>query len=881
MKMTNHHSIEYNIKRIAVVGAALLVAFATTLIVVQNRLADSQDRLTGTIVPTQRKLGELTAMVGDLFLRQSEIVSADATRIKQFSNRDREEAAMRDSHVALTVLLNKPTVVKHPRFPAQTVENIQRNVDEFLKADAQLYEVAARQLEVQSQFESAVASLESELKKLMNDSAGAAGILRLEYVAALRNIHRQLNKAQLDEQDLRAIVVGDSRSQLDMISELDTAVLQLGVLAGKVGLATSQDAMNSLVANELNQNRRLIQNALQKLETFTSGSKIASRIVNMRAVANELSDRVGNEVRKDSLASIRREMLKQNALLMEIQTAAARTDANLNAQIAALREFNEVLVADANSSAASTIWGSRVATAVVTLIGLALAISSGLRVGQSVSQLRQQNEALESLSRQLASANATLEATVAERTASLQTILDNTGEGVLSVDMTGKLLPERSAVVTRWCGKAPADTTLWEYLGAENEQLAVNLELAFMQIADQVFPFEVAAAQAPSQFQRHGRTFALGFREIQEAGHTSKVLVIIRDITQQLEAERVEQESRDLHKLIGNLLKDRVGFQQHLAECAHLIASLEHNNDLVAVKRILHTIKGTTATLGFQRVSDWTHGLESKIVEQNRAPSNDELQSLREVWKDSLTTISDYLTLDQSETIELQPQHFDQLRSLASQTDIADEINELIDYLTYEPIAMHFRRLARYSKQIAQRLNKDLQIIVDDAGVRVPQHCLNNFWASLSHVIRNAIDHGIEPSAERVLAGKSPTGVVRLSAQLSGDHIHLQISDDGRGINWQKVRIKAQQSGLPHETESDLIEAVFSDGLSTAEKVTDLSGRGVGLSAVREACVSKHGNVEVHSKPSDGTTFNFSFNLTKLRSLSSSKTTGEPSPKFV
>ncbi len=863
--MSYNHTIEYNIKRIAAVGTILLLAFAVTLIVVQSRLADSQNRLTGTIIPTQRKLGELTAAVGDLFLRQNEIASADAARIAQFRNRDREESAVRNHHTALTVLMSKPAVIKHPKFPTETVENIQRDVEDFLRSDAHLYQVATQQLEVQSQFHSAVASLENDLRKLMIDSAGAAGILRLEYVAALRNIQRQLDNTDLSEKDLRAVVVGDARCQLDTISELDTAVLQLGVLAGKVGLTTSQDAMNSLVANELNQNRRQIQNALQKLEIFTSGSKIANRITSMRAVALELADRVGNEVRKDSLASLRREMLKQNSNLLVIQSAAARTAANLNSQIANLREFNEALASDANASAAQTIWGSRLATAVVSLIGLALAITSGIRVRQSVRQLREQNEALEKLSQQLASANATLEATVAERTASLQMILDNTGEGVLSVDLQGRLLPERSAIVTRWCGKASADATLWEYLGAEDTQFANNLEIAFMQIADQIFPFEVAAGQAPSRFQRHGRTFALGFREIQEGGQTRKVLVIIRDITQQLEAERVERESRELHKLIGNLLKDRAGFQQHLEECANLIASLEDNPDMVAVKRTLHTIKGNTAILGFQRISDWTHNLESILAEDGRLPSPQEYQSLRELWKQSLMTISDYLTIGRTDTVELQPQHFDQLRALACESQIAEEINQLIEYWNYEPVAMHLDRLAKYSKQIAQRLNKDLRVVVEDNAVRLPRNCLNTFWASLIHVVRNSIDHGIETPAERLLTEKSKAGTIRLSAKLSGDLLRVQISDDGRGIDWEKVRAKAKQNGLPHATRPDLIEAVFSDGLSTSDSVTDLSGRGVGLSAVRESCTNKYGNVELQSEPKQGTTFTFSFKLSQLK----------------
>ncbi len=179
MNLNNNNSIEKNIKRIGVVGAVLLLAFATTLFVVQHRLIDSQDRLTDTILPIKRKLGELTANVGALFLRQNEIISTDSTRIKQFSNREREEAKIRENHVALTILLSKPSVARHPKFPVETVEEIQRDVDDFLRADTQLCLVAARQCEVRNQFENAIQSLESDLQNLMIDSAGAAGVLRL------------------------------------------------------------------------------------------------------------------------------------------------------------------------------------------------------------------------------------------------------------------------------------------------------------------------------------------------------------------------------------------------------------------------------------------------------------------------------------------------------------------------------------------------------------------------------------------------------------------------------------------------------------------------------------------------------------------------------
>lgn len=862
-----NQSIEKNIKLIALVGAALLVALTATLIIVQIRLGDSQARLTERIVPTQRKLGELTAAVGELFLRQNEIVAADAANLEKFKNRVAQETAIQSNHSALRVLLSSPELRNHPAYPKDSIGDIQRDVEAFLHADSELYNSAEKGLIIHQQFTSAVASLDSDLKMLMIDSAGAAGVLRLEYVASLRRINQQLDKHELDETEIRAAVVGDARVQLSTISELDTAVLRLGVLAGKVGLAASQDSMNSLIANELSQNRQQIQESLEKLVGFTSGSKIAGRIASMRAVALELADRVGNESHKDSLASIRREMLAQDQQVLEIQSVAALTARNLNAHIDTLREFTEALAHDANRSASATIWGSRLATVIVTIVGLVLSVSAGMRVGQSVVALRSQNEDLAELSAKLSAANTNLEAIVAERTASLQMILDNTGEGVLSVGLDGVLLPEQSKTVTKWCGKAHEGAKLWDYLGAEDEEFASNLEIAFEQIASQVFPFEVAAGQAPEKFTLHGRCFSLGFREILESGHTTKVLVLIRDITRQLESERIETEARELHKLIGNLLKDQSGFHQHLEESAGLIASIMECKDSLVSKRLLHTVKGNTAILGFQRIADWIHELESRLAEEKRLPSETELQSLEKLWTDSLSQISDYLIADLRDVVELQPSQIDELLELVSENELADQIHQLVEYWNFESIAVHLNRLAKNSVKIAERVGKELRVVVEDHGVRLPYSCLKNVWPSLIHVIRNAVDHGLESPSERIAASKPIVGTIKLSASTDGDLLKITISDDGQGINWDGVRQRAMSFGLEHHSQERLVDALFHDGLSTSEMVTELSGRGVGLSAVRQACSQVNGTIAVESSQLAGTAFIFIFDLRKLSSV--------------
>ena len=133
------------------------------------------------------------------------------------------------------------------------------------------------------------------------------------------------------------------------------------------------------------------------------------------------------------------------------------------------------------------------------------------------------------------------------------------------------------------------------------------------------------------------------------------------------------------------------------------------------------------------------------------------------------------------------------------------------------------------------------------------------FWAAFIHPIRNALDHGLESPAERIAAGKPPDGKLTIAVRGDRQSVTVELSDDGRGIDFDKVRTKARARGMPHATEADLLEAVFSDGFSTSDQVTELSGRGVGMSALREAARLLGGVVSLHSRRGEGTTLRVRF----------------------
>jgi two-component system chemotaxis sensor kinase CheA len=117
------------------------------------------------------------------------------------------------------------------------------------------------------------------------------------------------------------------------------------------------------------------------------------------------------------------------------------------------------------------------------------------------------------------------------------------------------------------------------------------------------------------------------------------------------------------------------------------------------------------------------------------------------------------------------------------------------------------------------------------------------FWSSFVHVVRNAIDHGLEVEEDRLSAGKSANGMLDIQTRISGDTFVVSMKDDGRSIDWTNIQQKAESRGLPCSTQDDLVDALFTDGVTTAKSMSDTSGRGVGLAAIREVTESMGGKV--------------------------------------
>jgi two-component system chemotaxis sensor kinase CheA len=154
---------------------------------------------------------------------------------------------------------------------------------------------------------------------------------------------------------------------------------------------------------------------------------------------------------------------------------------------------------------------------------------------------------------------------------------------------------------------------------------------------------------------------------------------------------------------------------------------------------------------------------------------------------------------------------------------------------------------------VAFKLDKQVEVVTDGGGMRLDNERWGGFWAAFVHAVRNAIDHGVELPEERVESGKLPAGQLALRATLENQSFVIELNDDGRGIAWKRVGQQLRERGLSSATTQDLIDGLFMDGLSTADGVTDVSGRGIGMSALRAAVQERGGRVEIRSELGAGT----------------------------
>jgi len=206
------------------------------------------------------------------------------------------------------------------------------------------------------------------------------------------------------------------------------------------------------------------------------------------------------------------------------------------------------------------------------------------------------------------------------------------------------------------------------------------------------------------------------------------------------------------------------------------------------------------------------------------------------------------------------------IRDIAQFIRITSCLQKTSTSLRMVPIKQTFQRMSRLVRDLAKSAGKNVTVDMVGENTEIDRNMVDEIYNPLVHMIRNSVDHGIEMPEERIKQGKDESGLIRLKAYHRGGNVVIEIGDDGKGLDKGKILNKALKSGVIANGEGlsaqDIYRMIFLPGLSTAEKVTDVSGRGVGMDVVRGAVEKLRGKIEIESTYGKGTTFAASFPLT-------------------
>lgn len=294
------------------------------------------------------------------------------------------------------------------------------------------------------------------------------------------------------------------------------------------------------------------------------------------------------------------------------------------------------------------------------------------------------------------------------------------------------------------------------------------------------------------------------------------------------------------------------------------------------IKRIKASNPGVS-DISWRRWAYWGNEIktvqkEVKVTEKTEKQVADTIRVDSEKLQKLLNTVGDLLSVRASleETFEsgtifgpgmnslkLQMHQFNQTLSIL-QTEVMQ--------LRMVPIKQLFSRYPRIVRDLAHKNGKEVQLTFHGEDTEIDKKVMESLVDPLTHIIRNALDHGIERPEQRKACGKSPTGQLILSAAQEGNNIVIEIEDDGAGINPEKVLAKAIERGVAQAgkdySEAEIIDFIFAPGFSTAEKITEISGRGVGLDVVRTNLTMLNGSVTVTTEKGKGSVFRLVVPLT-------------------
>lgn len=287
---------------------------------------------------------------------------------------------------------------------------------------------------------------------------------------------------------------------------------------------------------------------------------------------------------------------------------------------------------------------------------------------------------------------------------------------------------------------------------------------------------------------------------------------------------------------------------------------------------VSNTSSRTSSSTGNTQAQEGVDEEEKLPILAGNAKKADSTIRVSVALLDDLMNLAGEMVLGRNQLMRLAGDLSDQIPGFASVLQqinlITSEMQEKVMLTRLQPINLLFNKFTRVVRDLSYKLNKDIRLKFSGKEVELDRSILEALSDPLMHIIRNCVDHGIENAKERELRGKLSYGVISLSAKHAGGQVHIEISDDGRGLDLQLIKDKALQKGFITKeksekmSDSEIANLIFYSGLSTTEKVSDISGRGVGMDVVRNNIERLNGTVAIESIYGEGTRFSLRLPLT-------------------
>ncbi len=508
-----------------------------------------------------------------------------------------------------------------------------------------------------------------------------------------------------------------------------------------------------------------------------------------------------------------------------------------------------------------------------------------VRFSKSFSRIENLAFENENMYQQIKRLNEGLEKKVEERTASVKNLFNNAGQGFLSFGKDLLIDKEYSLECKKIFGRNIENVGFVDLicLNNDNKEFLVNVFNDIFNMEDDMT--EVYMSLLPEEIKINNKEISIEYKIIKDISYAKeiKIMVVLTDISETKELEDKMKNERNTLRMIVSTVVNYNDFVDHIKDyeqfCKiqiyNMVKDSNLRDNLMGIYRKVHTFKGIFSQFEMIHTVDKLHNFEtqlSNITNGEDREIKDFIESLHKKdlysWvekdmeilhkvlgenyfkKDKICIVNEEkLKIIEKRIIELFP------------SEEAEEILSLIRSIRYRSVKKIINSYSGYVLRLAEKIEKPIHFNISGDEIYIDKEKYKDFFKMLVHVFRNCLDHGIESMDERVLKGKELNGNILCNIKNCKDSILISIKDDGRGIDYDKIRSEAIMRGIIDEklpvTKEVIIDLIFEECFSTRKEASEISGRGMGLSEVKNIVNKLGGRIEVETEKNKGTIFNF------------------------